>query len=249
MAPRERTAAVRRHPAYGPLLDASVDFHGDLVRNIPGIRASQHLFDDLSPDPSDWDIAVAAEASERVPTSAALITRPFDYGSVITYTFDTAHWQATRFSDGTRYGAWYGSLDIATTVYETAWHWYAFVRDSFAAEDREVVTDRRVFDVRCDALLVDLRGKEARHPALVDRRSYAFTQGLGRYLHEQGQNGLLVRSARCDGTNAAILRAERLSNPRDRTYLTYRTNPVRDTFVAERTPGRRWLSFAPSTLG
>jgi len=246
---REGPATVRRHPAYGALLDATVDFHRDLVRNIPGIRASQHLFDDLSSHPADWDIAVAAEASERTPTAAALVTRPFDYGSVITYSFDTSHWQATRFSDGTRYGVWYGSLDIATTVYETAWHWYAFVCDSYGREDREIVTDRRVFDVRCDALLVDLRGKESRHPGLVDRRSYAFTQGLGRYLHEQGQNGLLVRAARSAGTNAAILRRERLANVRDRVYLTYRLNPARDTFAAERTPGRKWLQVAPSTLG
>jgi 4-hydroxy-2-oxoheptanedioate aldolase len=42
------------------LVGTNVDFHDDLVRNIPGIRRSQHLFDDLSSDPSDWEIAVAA---------------------------------------------------------------------------------------------------------------------------------------------------------------------------------------------
>ena len=46
----------------------------------------------------------------------------------------SSHWQATRFSDGSLYGVWYGSLDIETTVYETAWHWYQFVLDSFAGE-------------------------------------------------------------------------------------------------------------------
>src|SRR6476620_6541334 len=125
------------------LFESNVDFHADLVRNIPGIRASQDLFDDLSSDPSDWAIAIAAEGSDRVPTAAALITRPFDYGSVIAYTFDAAHWQATRFSDGTRYGVWYGSLDVETTVHETAWHWYRFVQDSFAGEAREIVSERR----------------------------------------------------------------------------------------------------------
>jgi hypothetical protein len=58
-----------------------------------------------------------------------------------------------------------------------------------------------------------------------------------------------VRSARCAGTNAAIFRAERLSNVRDRTWLTYRLNAVRDTFVAERTRGRKWIALAPSALG
>jgi len=231
------------------LFAANVDFHGDLVRNIPGIRKSQHLFDDLSSDPADWDIAIAAEGAERIPTAAALISRPFDYGTVISYSFDAAHWQSTRFSDGTAYGVWYGSLDVPATVYETAWHWYRFVLDSYAGEDREIVTDRRVFDVRCDALLVDLRGKETAHPGLVSRKSYAFTQKIGRYLREQQLNGLLTRSARCDGTNAAIFKPERLSNVRDRAFLTYRLNAARDTFVAERTLGRKWIRLQPSSLG
>jgi hypothetical protein len=241
-------APVREAPFAG-LVASNVDFHGDLVRNIPGIRTSQHLFDDLSGDPADWDVAIAAEARQRPPTAAALITRPFDYGTVIAYNFETAHWQATRFSDGTRYGVWYGSLDIETTVYETAWHWYRFVQDSYADLDREIVTERRVFDVRCDALLIDLRGKETKHRELVDRSSYAFTQALGRYLVEQDQNGLVVRSARCDGANAAIFKPSRLSRPRHRAWLTYRLNAARDRFVAERARGRKWMSLTPSALG
>jgi hypothetical protein len=241
--------AQPRASSLAALVAANVDFHGDLVRNIPGIRTSQHLFDDLSDDPTDWDVAIAAEARQRPPTDAALVTRPFDYGTVISYNFDSAHWQATRFSDGTRYGVWYGSLEIETTVYETAWHWYRFVLDSYAALDREIVTERRVFDVRCDALLIDLRGKEAKHRELVDRSSYGFTQALGSYLYEQDQNGLLVRSARCNGINAAIFKASRLSRPRHRVWLTYRLNALRDRFVAERPRGRKWIALTPSTLG
>jgi hypothetical protein len=96
---------------------------------------------------------------------------------------------------------WYSSLDVETTVHETAWHWYRFVTDSCPAEDREIRTERRVFDVRCD------------------------------------------------GTNAAVFKPERLSNVRDRMLLTYRLNAARDTFVAERTPGRKWIRLAPSSLG
>lgn len=231
------------------LFAANVDFHGDLVRNIPGIRETQDLFDDLSADPADWSIAIAAESAERIPTAAALISRPFDYGTVISYSFDSARWQATRFADATTYGVWYGAIDVETTVYETAWHWYRFVRDSFPAEDREIVSDRRVFAVRCDALLIDLRGKETACPELVSRASYTFTQRVGRYVHEQGLNGLLVKSARCDGTNAPIFRPERLSNVRDRSFLSYRLNVARDEFVATRATGRRWIKLAPSTLG
>ena len=85
------------------LFSANVDFHDDLVRNIPGARESQNLFDDLSSDPADWDVAIAAESAQRFPTAAPLITRPFDYGSVISYTFDSAHWQSTRMPSGNHF--------------------------------------------------------------------------------------------------------------------------------------------------
>ena len=159
-----------------------------------------------------------------------------------------SHWQSTRFSDGTRYGVWYGALEIETTVYETAHHWRRFLLDSYGELDRAVVTDRRVCDVHCDALLIDLRGKHAEFPDLVRRDSYAFTHQVGRIVHEQDLSGLLVKSARCEGINAGIFRPERLSNVREKVFLTYKVNVVRDTFIAERARGRTWLSFAPSKL-
>ena len=251
--PRRRVPQARRDlaPPTLPLglLSVNADYHGDLVRNIPGIRQSQHLFDDLSEEPGDWEIAIAAEASGRSQTDAALITRPFDYGSVITFAFDHAHWVATRFSDGTRYGVWYGSTAFETTVYETAWHWTRFVLNSFATEAREIVTERRAFEVRCDALLIDLVAAARRHPGLVSRTSYALTQAVGGVVHAQGLNGVLTRSARCDGVNAAIFKPERLSDVRDRAYLTYRFDVAGDRMIVERTPGRAWLRLTPSELG
>jgi hypothetical protein len=233
---------------YEQLIDSAVDYHGDLTRNIKTIRESQALFDDLSPDSADWAIAIAAESQDYVASAAPLITRPFDYGAVITYPFVPHHWQETRFSDGLRFGVWYGSLEIETTIAESIYHWRRFIEDSFAAEDREIVGERRVFDVRCDAIVIDLRGKESRFPQLVDRRSYAYTHGLGRYLHEQGQNGLLVRSARAEGTNAAVLRPGVLSGVRDRCYLTYVTSPAFDEVRVRRQGGQAWMVVRPSEL-
>jgi len=234
---------------FGELCSANVDFHGDFVRNIKTIRASQDLFDDLSRDPGDWAIAIEAEGAGRKPTAAATITRPFDYGTVISYSFDPSNWQATRFSDATRFGVWYGSTDVETTVYETVYHWHRFLVDSFAGLDRVVTGERRLFSVRCDALLIDLRGRETAYPDLLSRSSYAFTHAVGAYLFDQGGNGVLVKSARCDGLNGAILRQERLSNVRDRLLLTYRCNPSRDHCEVEREPGGAWMTIAPSTLG
>lgn len=233
---------------YEDLIREVADYHGDLVRNIQTIRVSQDLFDDLSDDAGARRVAIAAEAQDRIPSDAPLITRPFDYGTVITYPFAEFNGHATRFSDGLAYGVWYGSLELETTVYETVYHRHRFLQDAFAAEDRVVLNERRVFEVRCDAILLDLRGKEKREPRLVDRRSYAFSQPFGAYLQAQGTNGLLVKSARCKGSNGALFRPDTLSQVRDLCHLTYRMNPREDLAVVERTPGETWLEIRPSTL-
>jgi RES domain len=226
---------------YGNLLRRLADYHGDLVRNIQTIRVSQDLFDDLSRERADQEVAIAAESASRIPSEAPLITRPFDYGTVITYPFANFNGQQTRFSDGLHYGVWYGSLELETTVHETVYHRYRFLVDSFPSLDRDIRGERRVFQVLCEAILIDLRGKEAAEPRLLDRASYAFTQPLGAYLQAQGTNGLLARSARCDGTNAAIFRPAVLSQVRDVCHLTYTMNPTQDTATIERAPGEIWL--------
>jgi hypothetical protein len=48
--------------------------------------------------------------------------------------------------------------------------------------------------------------------------------------------------------NAAIFRADRLRDVRDKLFLNYRYNPARDELVVERTPGRAWLRMKPSEL-
>ena len=223
-------------------------FTGDLVRNIKGIRVSQHLFDDLSPDPADWAVAIRSEGEASISTPAAVLTRPFDYGTVITWSFDPSHWVATRFSDGRRFGAWYGSTELETTVHETVYHWHRFLMDSFPTEDRVITADRRVCDVRADATLVDLRGREIDTPALVSRSSYVLTQQVGAFVHGRGDAGLMARSARCDGTNVAMLDRTALSDVRERCFLTYRCNPRADTVEVQRTPGRKWMDVRASLL-
>lgn len=202
------------------------DFDTALIRNIKGIRTSQHLFDDLAESADQQALATQAAEQDYIDTRAALITRPFDYGAVITYPFVPQNWQATRFSDGTRYGVWYGSLVLETTVYETVYHWRRLVADSFADYDGEIRADRRVFTAQCRAILVDLQGKEVEYPDLLHPDSYAFSHQAGRYLHEQRQNGCLVKSARCDGVNGAVFTADVLSAPKDFCYLTYSYVPV-----------------------
>jgi hypothetical protein len=230
---------------YRELISSVVDYSGDIFRNIMGIREGQMLYDDLADDETDAALAFAAEALDKPASFEPLITRPFDYGTVITFPFLQENWHGSRFSDGLRYGVWYGSEELETTVYETVHHWRQFILDSYGQEDVEILGERRVFKVRCQGILIDVVGKEITFPGLVERESYAFTQPLGGYLHDQNQNGLLVRSARRrEGINAALFRSQILTNPLDVCYLTYMFNPRQSTSITiERDRGRTWLTL------
>lgn len=220
------------------------DFDSSLVRNIKGIRPSQNLFDDLTESNKEHDLAARVADQDYIATSAALITRPFDYGTAITYPYIPQNWQMTRFSNGLRYGVWYGSLEIETTVYETVYHWQRFVKNSFADYDDVIRADRRVFGVSCQGIIVDLLNKALDFPDLLHPQSYSFTNQVGDYLFTQRQNGLLVKSARCEGTNAAILNAELLSDVKDICYLTYEFNPVKQVeTIVKRDSKKVWMKI------
>lgn len=234
--------------SYRRLLTDIATFDASLFRNIKTIRRSQALYDDLSDEASDWAVAIAAETATNVASSAPFITRPFDYGIAVAFPFVPSRWHATRFSEGTHFGVWYGALDMETTIYETVFHWTRFVKASFSGIDRTIRADRRVFSVNCDALLVDLRTKHEEFRGLVDRRSYAFTQPVGAYLKAQHQNGLLVRSARSDGHNAALLRPNSLRNPVDHCQLEYEYNPAAGNVKITRQRGKTLLFIDPASL-
>ncbi len=220
------------------------DLDQDIYRNICGVRQGQDLFDDLSDEPEDQHFAMAAEMQDKPASAAPLITRPFEYGTVISFPFEPENWQVSRFSEGVDFSVWYGALEFLTTVHETLHHWLRFQRDAFADYPHEIIAERRVYLVRCRGLLVDLRAKCREFPALLDPADYDFSHRVGAYLHQQNQNGLLSCSARCEGSVAAVLQAGILANPRDHCYLTYRWRPGDADVKVERTPGRVWRRVA-----
>jgi len=229
---------------FPELLTAISDFNGDLYRNIKTSRVSIDCYDDLGDGGLDTQVAVTAEMVGHTSSHATTITRPFEYGVAIAYPFIRDNWQETRFSDGRLYGVWYGSTSLETTVFETVYHWRRFVEDSFSGEDIDISADRRVMLILCRGVLVNLIGKEITYPGLLDPNDYNFTQEVGRYLHGQGQNGLLVKSARCEGVNSAIFKESVLSNVRDFCYLTYFWNPARrEALRVERELGTPWLDI------
>ncbi|MEA3413888.1 MAG: RES family NAD+ phosphorylase [Pseudomonadota bacterium] len=218
------------------------ELHGDLLRNIKGIRVSQDLYDDLSDDPEDWKLAIDTELrSKPVPLrEPKVIYRPFDraaWREAVRFPFE--HWARSPFSDG-RYGVWYGSDKLKTTVFETVYHWIRMLRTAgFDRHDREIVGERRVYRVRCDAALLDFRDRVGAFPTLVDSEDYGFTQEVGRRIRREGHPGLINRSARCDGDVHALFSPKVLSDPRNHCDLTYRLDPNRaDAVRVERKPGR-----------
>ena len=221
------------------------DTHADLMRNIVSLRVSQDLFDDLSDNPADWDAAIALELATKPPlfsSAQPVLYRPFEedrWNDAIHYPF--RHWMRSRYSDGS-FGVWYGADSIETTVHETVHHWRSgFLQDAGFTRPG-IRAERKLYRVRCDAALVDLRPAVAHVPALVDPADYSLTQQIGARLHREGHPGLVSRSARCDGDIHGVLNPAVLSDPRQVCFLTYSTTD--GGVVVEREPGQVWMRLA-----
>ena len=225
------------------LFDRTADFNGLPYRNITTLRESEDLFDDLT-DGDAAASAIAADAEMRVKDhllvrDQKIIQRGFDYTrSIIDYPFKSEPCLSTRFGDGT-YGVWDGSLEMKTTGFETCFH---MIRAELAVEglDEMIVRERAVYRVKCSAILIDLRGKQASFPKLVID-DYGFTQQIGRRMNREGHPGLLTPSARTNGTNIIIFNPDVLADPRLHCYLTYYFDPQTLAIRVERTLGRTWL--------
>jgi hypothetical protein len=222
---------------------SSVDTHRDVHRNIVSLRTSRNLFDDLSDDPDEQALAQQVESAVkpsqyRSPTP--IIHRPFeeaDWANAIGWPF--RHRQATRYSDGS-FGTWYGAEDVETTVFETAYHWYhGLLMDAEGYVEKPVAIERKVYNVACDALLLDLRPHLDAFPALLHGTDYTFAQQVGGRLRREGHPGLVTTSVRYPkGSVYVVFNAAVLPNPRVNCMLTYR---LRGRYIAvERRPGVTW---------
>ena len=225
-----------------------LDVHQELARNIVSLRVSENLFDDLSPDPTEQASAVQLEMATKPPTYQSklpAIDRPFEEAEwLAAVEFPYIEWSTSRYSDG-RFGEWYGADTIATTVYETVYHWRRkFLEDAGFTQDG-IVGERKVYWVQCHAALIDLRQRISDYPALLDN-DYGFTQSIGKRLHREGHPGLITRSARCDGDAYAVFTPQVLSAPRIACYLTYRT--AGDGVEVEKEAGAVWMTIGARLL-
>lgn len=220
------------------------DIHQDLARNIVSIRQSQNLFDDLSSDPQDQNVAIQHELATKpwpYQSKVPMIDRPFEEAEwieAIAYPFQPPNWSRSRYSDGS-FGIWYGSDGVETTVHETVWHWRRGLLAD-AGFDREGVSiERKVYQVRCDSALVDFSQEIERLPALIHPEDYTLTQQAGLRMKHEGFPGLTSKSARCEGDIFGILNPAVLSNPRFECSLNYRIQGGQ--VAVERETGIIWM--------
>lgn len=213
--------------------------HGDLVRNIVSLRVSEDIFDDLSDDPAAFQSAINLEIETKPPpfeSRIPIIDRPFEesiWNEAIGYPF--TNWMRSRYSDGS-FGVWYGADSVETTIYETAHHWKTGLLADAGFLEPGVKIERRIYNVRCDAALIDLRPAVADFPSLRDSVDYTLTQQIGARLHREGHPGLTSKSARCpDGDVYAVLNPRVLRDPRLACWLTYTI--TKQGIEVERTPG------------
>ena len=230
------------------------DVHCDVIRNIVSTDQSPDLFDDLTSSPAERALAQQIEDQVKPPpylSRTPVIHRPFEdaqWFNAIGWPFK--HWQTSRFSDGS-FGVWYGCDTVATSVHETAHHWFSGFLTDAGFENQQVIGERTLYDVACDAALVDLRPLAATHAVthagLMHKTDYSTARQIGARLHREGHPGLVTASARhAAGQIYVVLNPGVLSNPRHHCQLTYRLEGHR--IVIEKPPRVAWMEIAIAAL-
>lgn len=100
---------------------------------------------------------------------------------------------ATRFTDGTEYGVYYGARDLDTAFAETIYH-----REKFLSATNEPDTEltMRCYINKVALELHDIRSEEFAHLYTDD---YAQPQQFAKGMRAEGSNGLLYNSVRDQG--------------------------------------------------
>jgi hypothetical protein len=218
------------------------DVHHDVLRNIVSLRVSEDLFDDLSDDHEAWVSAQQLELNTKPPiftNNFPIIHRPFEeaeWNTAIGFPF--MHTSISRYSDGT-FGVWYGAGDLETTVHETAYHWRnKLLADAEGFLRPGVSVDRKVYQVRCDAALIDFRPIVSAHPDIVHPNDYTLTHAVGHKINREGHPGLVSESARCNGEVYAVFTPNVLSDVRHACFLTYIT--TQGGVEVQKESGKTW---------
>lgn len=202
----------------------------NIYRNITSSQID--VFSELAQgDPVLNQVAIHTEMEAKSELPPGLISRAFHYS--IAYPFEENNWHGSRYTNGS-FGVWYGSLEKETTIYESAYH---FIQGENSVEglDEVILRHRAVYQVTCQAILIDIVGKEKKYPELISD-DYNFTQSIGKRLSFEGHPGLLSPSARCSGTNVNIFNIDVLKKQSLKLiyFLSYRYDPFNQSVQVER---------------
>lgn len=206
------------------LFDCSLEYAQDIFRNIPSIKDSQHLFDDLSDDSSDWEAANQIELMTHPDlTNTSIIQRAFDYNKneFIDYPFENI--TTSRYNDGS-IACWYGSESLETSIIETVYHLIQSLNDFPEAWQNETIidVDRKIGQIHCEGIALDLTSKINEYPWLIESNNYLLCQNLGRRVAQEGHPLLRVPSARDpQGINMVAFNPQVLSDARNFCFLRY----------------------------
>ncbi|GEM_PF-6150819 len=203
------------------------NYHDDVFRNRKTVKPTQDLFDDLSDNPKNWEVAITLDKLTRPNYSApSIIHAPFAY---FTNSLDKNDPWPSRFSDGS-FPAWYGSVEQETTVFETLYH---FIYDYYSSGLREirepVIVDREIFKIEMKAEICDLR-KMTKYD-LNNPVEWAECQQIGKWMFDKNYSGAITGSARCDGNNIVCFKENVLLSHRNYRFVTYRFYPSKNIAV------------------
>jgi hypothetical protein len=172
-------------------------------RIVPTRYPSIYLFDRVA-DAEDFDALYALEAltNDRVREEIGDIAlvppadRVFGAGSgPIMAAFTHVNPNGSRFSDG-QWGVFYAASERRTAVEETKYHHARFLA---ATQEPACHLSMRLYHVRIDAELHDLRGARGELGRALDPDSYAASQALARELRAAGSHGIAYDSVRHAG--------------------------------------------------
>lgn len=172
-------------------------------RIVPTRYPTVYLFDRIA-DASDFDALYALEAmtNDRLRDEVGQIelVAPADRlvgpgSGPIMAAFTHLNPLGSRFSDG-HYGVCYAARERDTAIAETQYHHGKFLA---ATNEGPLQLPMRLYSVRIDARLHDLRGESPANEAFHDPDDYSAARALGRQLREGGSNGVVFRSVRRPG--------------------------------------------------
>lgn len=169
-------------------------------RNVYAIKDSQALFDDLVDDDADIALLQSWEnLTSGIDHAQRQIERPFQYGDThnTLAVFDSINWRPGRFGDGLNYGVWYGALERETSIQETLYGSYQFVKEDLKESHDPIVIDRKMFEAHIQSeCVIDLQPLHQKHPRLTHSTDYSLCCELGAHAHAHGIEAYLTPSAR-----------------------------------------------------